>query len=547
MKLSICSTNAFRSRGHHFIKKAPMKNYLFIVVLFLSLRSYGQQKIDSAASIIASANPYATKAGEAIYEKGGNAYDAITAAAFALSVVEPSMSGLGGRLQVIHRNTKGKIKGLDATTQVPEKFNPAEAKEEDGYTTIGVPGVVKGLIELHQAGGVLPLEVVIGPAIDYAKNGFQLLTDEADRIKSVKKSLELFPSTKKHFFKNDSLFKGGEVFVQPNLASTLEEIALDKGKSFYQGTIAVNLSKEIQTGGGSLTLTDLANYKTQNSTIHKGNYRGYEIYSLGMPSYGAVVIEMLQMLDQVDLKNCSESDFLLYHAKAHALAYEDRKYLKTNETLLTKSDFAKKRWMEDTLAMKKTATVSPSSDSQNGHTTHLVAADTQGNMISLTQSLGPTMGSKVASEKGGFMLATTMGPYLGKMSPGERASSHISPVIIYKDGRPFLALGAAGGARIVPAIVQTISRFIDRNLSLDQAIAAARVFQLSDKLLIENHSGIFWENPETLNELKRKEPTIEVVLKTAQFGRVQATYRSSSGKWVGAADPDWSGTVLGKN
>jgi gamma-glutamyltranspeptidase/glutathione hydrolase len=229
------------------------------------------------------------------------------------------------------------------------------------------------------------------------------------------------------------------------------------------------------------------------------------------------------------------------------LAYEDRKYLKTNETLLTKYDFAKRRWTEDTLSTQKITTSLLPSDSQNGHTTHLVAADSQGNMISLTQSLGPTMGSKVASEKCGFMLATTMGPYLGKMSPGERASSHISPVIIYKDGKPFLALGAAGGARIVPAVVQTISRFIDRNLSLDQAIAAARVFQLSDKLLIENHPGIFWENPVTLNELKRKKSATEVVSKTAQFGRVQAAYRSSSGKWVGAADPDWSGTVMGKN
>ena len=187
MKLSICSTNVFKSRGQRLIKKSSMKNFLFIVVLFLSLRSYGQGKIDSAASIIASANPYATKAGESIYEQGGNAYDAITAAAFALSVVEPSMSGLGGRLQVIHRNAKGKIKGLDATTQVPEKFNPAEAIEEDGFTTIGVPGVVKGLLELHQSCGVLPLEVVMVPAINYAKNGFQLLTDEADRIKSAKK------------------------------------------------------------------------------------------------------------------------------------------------------------------------------------------------------------------------------------------------------------------------------------------------------------------------------------------------------------------------
>ena len=523
-----------------------MKKILPLVVILHSFYCYGQQKLDSAASIVASANPYATMAGEKMYEKGGNAYDAITAAAFALSVVEPSMSGLGGRLQAIHRNAKGKIKGIDATTQVPVQFVAANANEEDGFTTIGVPGVVKGLIELQQSGGMLPLEVVMTPAIEYAKDGFTLLADEADRIRSVKKELQLFTSTKQHFFIGDTLPRGGDLFKQPALAQTLKEIAADQGKSFYQGATAAALSKEIKDGGGSLNWSDLANYKTQNSTIHKGRYRDYEIYSIGMPSYGAIVIEMLQLLEQVDLKNCSEADYLLYHAKAHELAYEDRKLLKTNEVLLIKPEFAAKRWKENATAVTDSTTIALV-DTKNGHTTHLVAADNFGNIISLTQSLGPTMGSKVASQNGGFMLATTMGPYLGKMAPGERASSHISPVILYKEGKPVLALGAAGGARIVPAVVQTISRFIDRNLPLDKAIAAARVFQLSDKLLVENHPGVFWEDNQTLNSIKNKKSNLEIVTKAAQFGRVQAVNLSPSGKWVGAADPDWSGTVMGKN
>jgi gamma-glutamyltranspeptidase/glutathione hydrolase len=145
------------------------------------------------------------------------------------------------------------------------------------------------------------------------------------------------------------------------------------------------------------------------------------------------------------------------------------------------------------------------------------------------------------------MLATTMGPYLGKMSPGERASSHISPVLILKDGQPYMTIGAAGGARIVPAIVQTISRVIDRNLKLDQALTAARVFQLPEKLLIENHPAVFWENNNTYSELQQRVSKKETILKPAQFGRVHATLLSNSGKWIGAADPDWSGVVMGAN
>jgi len=166
-------------------------------------------------------------------------------------------------------------------------------------------------------------------------------------------------------------------------------------------------------------------------------------------------------------------------------------------------------------------------------------------MVSLTQSVGPLMGSKVASKKNGFVLATTMGPYLGEMKPGERASSHISPVIILKDGKPFLALGAAGGARIVPAIVQVISRVIDQGMPLEQALSAGRVYQLPDRLLVENHKNVFWKDKKTMELLRQSGIKIEEIKTTAQFGRVHAIQYDNSGNWIGAADPDWSGTAKG--
>jgi len=522
-----------------------VKNKLTLVALLLAFTATAQIKIDSANSIIASAHPLASEAGAAIFKQGGNAYDAITAAAFALSVVEPTMSGLGGRLQVIHRNSKGKIKGIDATTQVPLAYVTDPDNQEDGYTTIGVPGMVKGLIELHQTNGKLLLKDVMAPAIAIAKNGFQILPDEVDRLKSVKKDLLQYPSTKSYFLKGDSLPKDGDWFTQEKLATTLESIANDKGESFYKGALAASLIKQVKTGGGYLSWQDMLNYRAVNATLLRGNYRGYEIVTMGLPSYGAIVLEMLHLLSLSDLTSCSEAEFLLTHAKAHELAYEDRKLLKTEEEKIIKIDYAKKRW-QDSKNKKNNMLMQDSTAFQNGHTTHLVAADQDGNMVSLTQSLGPTMGSKVASIDGGFMLATTMGPYLGKMVAGERASSHISPVLILKDGIPFMSIGAAGGARIVPAIVQTISRVVDRGLALEKALAAARVFQLPEKLLIENHPAVFWENKNTYEALQITTSKKENVLKPAQFGRVHATIASKSGLWVGAADPDWSGTVNGK-
>jgi gamma-glutamyltranspeptidase/glutathione hydrolase len=175
-----------------------------------------------------------------------------------------------------------------------------------------------------------------------------------------------------------------------------------------------------------------------------------------------------------------------------------------------------------------------------------VASDKDGNLVSITQSVGPLMGSKVASMKNGFMLATTMGPYLGTSKAGERAASHISPIIILKDGKPFMALGAAGGARIVPAIVQVISRVIDQGLPLDKALAAARVYQMPEKLLVENHKGIFWKDPTTMSALQKSGNVIEEIKTAAAFGRVHAVmFNNKTGNWIGAADPDWTGTAEG--
>jgi gamma-glutamyltranspeptidase/glutathione hydrolase len=512
-------------------------------ILFCSFNAlWAQKSASSSNGVIATAHPLATQAGIEILENGGNAFDAAVAASFVLSVTEPSMSGLGGRLQALYYNYKTGAKGIDATTQVPMKYIPDVSKAEDGFKTIGIPGMVKGIIKMHKENGILPLNKVLAPAISLAKYGFVLLPDEALRQSMVRRSLSTFPGSIKYFLINDSTRQANTLFKQPQLAKTIKAISKDDGKSFYNGKIAKDISNEIIAGGGFLQASDLQQYNALDAKILRGSYRGYDIIAMGLPCYGAIVIEMLNILEQTDLAQADETNWVLTHAAAHHKAYEDRPLLKKDEDKVASLPFANERWLAPLPPTMQYDTNLHS----NGHTTHFVVSDHKGNVVSVTQSLGPLLGSKVASEKHGFLFATTMGPYLGNMEPLERASSHISPVLVFKDGKPVLALGAAGGARIVPAVVQVISRFIDQNLSLEKALEAARVYQLPEKLLLENHTGNLWQHPQTISNLKKLNLPLEEVKLPGQMGRVHALfYDASLGKWHAAADPDWSGTALG--
>lgn len=527
------------SNDIHFMKKSILIPVLFLTTIHFL---WSQKEATSFKGVVATAHPLATRVGIEILEKGGNAFDAATAASFVLSVAEPSMSGLGGRLQALYYTNKQGVHGIDATTQVPKNYVPDELKAEDGYKTIGIPGMVKGILKLHNDKGLLPLSMVLKPAIKIAKKGYLILPDEAIRQSMVKNSLLPFTGSKKHYLTKDSTHKENTLFKQEQLAKTIKLISKDKGLAFYQGKIAKDISQEILQGGGFLQTSDLMQYQAKDAKILKGSYRGYEIVAMGLPCYGAIVIEMLHLLEKTDLSQASETTWVLANAAAHHKAYEDRPLLLNEEDKIASKAFADKRWE----APLPASMLYDDKNHKDGHTTHFVISDNDGNIVSITQSLGPLLGSKVASEKHGFLFATTMGPYLGKMAPLERASSHISPVIVFKDGHPVLALGAAGGARIIPAIVQVISRFIDQNLSIEKAVEAARIYQLPDKLLIENHLGNIWNQSETLENLRNLKIPLEEIKSPGQMGRVHALHFDlKTGLWRAAADPDWSGTAAG--
>ena len=178
-----------------------------------------------------------------------------------------------------------------------------------------------------------------------------------------------------------------------------------------------------------------------------------------------------------------------------------------------------------------------------GHTTHLSVADKNGMVISLTQSLGPIMGSRVATPGLGFLYAATLGGYLGPMQPGQRAASHISPMILATDGEPFMGIGAAGGAKINSAIVQAISRVVDRDMELLDALAAPRVHPIEKGMSLEVPDSLSW-NPEDYQFLQENGFVIEEENRPFRFGRVHVVMKSGS-TWLGAADPDGEGASAG--
>ena len=519
--------------------------FLFNILILISCKESSEASLKN--NTIASAHPLASLAGKKIFEQKGNAFDAAVAAGFTLAVVEPSMSGIGGRLQAIFYKASGKIGGVDASTQVPINYTPTEEKYSFGYKTIGIPGVVAGLIKLHKNHGVLPLQKVMEPAIDYAENGFKILPGEAFRQQNAKKIFEQYEGTKTHFLNaQGTSFQTGDLVIQKSLALILKTIS-NKGKAgFYEGEVAQKMVDDVKSNGGLLTLEDLKNYQAHDSEVIEGTFQGYKVFALNLPSYGAITIQILQILDHLQVID-NEEDWAIKMGEVTELAYTYRKHQKDLDSLNQILSYGQAaNWANQIKEKKLNIVEQNTSDmpgswvSAEGHTTHLTAADENGNVVSLTQTIGPNMGSKVASKDLGFLYAVTLGGYLGEYKPGDRSNSHITPTLFIDGGKVALAIGAAGGSRIITAVTQVAHRYLAQKNELKRALFLPRVYPFEDSLWVEDHDGVKQLNANFNMDNYR----VKMVDEKARFGRVHAVaYDSISKSWIGAADPDWEGTV----
>jgi len=518
--------------------------------------------------VVAAAQPDAVKAGLEILANGGNAVDAAIATSLALSVVEPSMSGLGGRSMALVRTSTGEIFGFNAMTEIPQTFVYDVSLPESGYATVATPGVVKLLSTLSEQFSRSSRSELVKPATRLASEGFKLLPGEATRHESLQAVLTADPGMRQSFIGKGGLtYAPNALLKQPTLGETLQRLGEAGFEDFYSGSVAEQISKGIIQGGGYVELSDLECYRVLPARMISLSYRDHTFHAMAAPGGGGLVLKALNIMNQLPLSEYSEGQWAPIVSQAMGLAlntvttdYEEKeitKHLSRNWAEVQ----AKKIFIPSTQpkitsrTQEKGASEAPDWVGEaDAHTTHFVTADCDGTWVSVTQTLGPSFGARVADPELGFAYAATMGNYLrtGKQSPGYRPRTSIAPLLAVKEGQPVFSMGAAGGIRIPTALVQVISRIVDRGESLEDAIKAPRVHPLTS-ISEENERVIDlmgfeaeitpdgWQDVQ-IDAWIKNGFTVKREPRPARFARIHAIEFKSK-RFNGVADPDWEGTA----
>ena len=419
-----------------------------------------------------------------------------------------------------------------------------------GYRTIGVPGTVAALSSALERHGSWPLQRVLASAIDLARNGFTLTREEAARIASDSAELAEFAGSRAHFLKPDgSTYRAGDWFVQPGLARTLEAIAREGPRAFYQGAIADSMAADIQRHGGWVSRSDLAQYAADESLIVRGSYRGYDLVGTYLPASGVTTIEALQILENFDLGAIAgTAEWADLVTRALLIAFDDRvtdfgAEEQKAARLVSKEHARERAARVRTQRDGKRAPVRiPAPQYEPAHTTHLSVADMHGGVVALTQSVGPNLGSKVAAPGLGFLYAATMG-YLGDVKPGHRPFSSQSPLIVTRNDTVRYVVGAAGARRIISALVAVLSRMIDQRLSLAEAMAAPRLHALPDRIDLENRATVRWRESHVA-DLRSFGYTVRLRDDAPYFARIHGLeFDPATLEFTGVADPRWRGAA----
>lgn len=478
---------------------------------------------------VSTANPIASKIGLHILEEGGNAVDAAVAIGFALGVVEPNASGIGGGgYMLIHLSDTNEqvfidfretapLQATDNMFEIDENGNPVDFSHKQGPLAAAIPGEVAGLLTALDNYGTLSRQEVMVPAIEYAEHGVivseklsSILIDNYDKISKNLEASEIY-------LNNGLPFMPGEKLKNPDLAKTLKTISIEGAESFYKGELSKRIVKGMNALGGLISEEDLANYTVDIKEPIKGTYRGYEIVTSPISSSGGThIIEVLNIMENFDLSTIQVGSTKYIHAWAQAfkIMYNDRqKYIGdiglSNlpiDGLLSK-EYAKEQY--DRINMDSTELDLQTFDVweyNSGSTTHYSIVDKDGNMVSVTKTINSFFGSGVVIPDTGIIMNNEMSDFdLRPNNPnsikgGKRPISNMSPTFILKEDIPFATLGSPGGMRILSTVALIISNIIDYNMDIQSAIEFPKFNQLEDgNLKIE--SRISEEIKEELSKL----------------------------------------------
>jgi gamma-glutamyltranspeptidase/glutathione hydrolase len=474
--------------------------------------------------MIATSQALASAAGLKALQDGGNAIDAAITAAAVLAVVEPSMNGIGGDLLAIVWDAKTKkIYALDATgrsayTATPEEFAKRGHKTMpgSGVLTVNVPGVVEGWHQLLTRFGTITMAKALQPAIRYARDGFPVQEIMADDWNDAVKRLSQDPAAAKTFLPNGVAPKHGEIFANPRLASSLELIAKGGRDAFYKGPIARAIVADMRARNGLLDERDFTEHKADWIDPIRTNYRGVEVLEMPPSTQGFVALEMLNILEGFDIKSLGHNtaDYLHAVTEAKKIAFADRAaYLADRDampknalaTILSK-DYAAMRRKEIDMAKAgsyKAGALATGTTSAGdvdfigrdlGDTIYMTAADGQGNVISLIQSLFGSFGAGIVAGDTGITLHNrgagfTLTPgHPNQIAPHKRPLHTLVPAMMLRDGKPWVSFGVMGGDNQAQAHAQVVMNLVDFGMNIQEAGDAARMRHGGESLQLE--SGI---------------------------------------------------------
>ncbi len=511
-----------------------MKRFILVIALIFKLTmpiAAAREPVRAKRGMVSSTNEVVSRVGVDIMKRGGNAVDAAIAVALALTVTHPAAGNLAGGGFMMIRLKDGATIAIDYREMAPAAAHRNVYLDKDGnliegeggslvgYRAAGVPGTVRGMeLALKKYGsGRLTWAQLVEPARRLAGNGFTVTYSLARSLYENRKYLSQYAETKRIYLKNGTFYKEGEIFRQPELAATFARLQRLGPNEFYEGETARLIVADMKRNNGLMTMEDLRGYVAKERAPVRSTYRGHEIISMPPPSSGgAVLIEMLNILEGFELNKLEASSSERYHLMAESMrrAFADRaEYMGDSDFvkvpiagLIDKSYAATLRSSINIDRASTSAEVRAGRPAgyESDDTTHFTVVDAEGNAVSNTYTLNNSYGSAAVAKGTGLLLNDEMDDFAAKpgtpnmygliqgernaVAPKKRPLSAMTPTIVLrKDGSLWFTVGSPGGPTIINTVLCIITNVIDYEMNIQQAIDFPRIHHqwLPDEIVME--------------------------------------------------------------
>ncbi|WP_437316369.1 gamma-glutamyltransferase [Sorangium sp. So ce385] len=535
----------------------------------IALASGGARAVRGDAGLVTSVEEHATRAGADVLRRGGNAIDAAVAVAFALAVTHPSAGNIGGGGFMMVRLANGETQAIDFREAAPASVTTASNMAmvragAHGYASAGVPGSVAGLALAHARFGTRPFAELLAPAISLARQGHRLGARQALTLRWAWPRLRTDRAASAIWGRGKGPLAQGELVRQLDLARTLETLAAEGPRAFYEGAIARKIAGAMRERGGHITEDDLRAYQAKWRAPLRFSYRGFTVDTMPPPSMGGVAFaEIMLTLERMKAHEAPVDSGLSLHlfVEAAKRAYADRRKVGADpdfappETgqllakLLDGSTLLRRSPPIDPERATPAGEIASAADAllpESPQTTHFSVIDAQGNAVSCTTTQSASFGAKIVIPGTGILLGNAMGAFsetgINAVAPGKRMASSMTPTLVSRDGKIALLLGSPGGDTIPNTVAQVLRNLVDHGMTIDEAVRHARVHHqwMPDRVRVERLTP---PPQAALDDLARRGHA--VVLDPMPIGDANNILVDAAGVAWGYADTREGGTAEG--